>query len=270
MLVLVLMLIECAPSTSAAGAAGVVTLGGIEHSSISITEGEDPFAYTISLSTRPTKTVWVATKVSASSGEDSAHLRTKLMIEPSVLIFEPEEWVSGTGPTKSLNLIAPDDYIAEETQRFYVEHVVASAAPEYSTTLATFQPQDRVEVEVLDNDHAAVAMTQSSFKSVGGMVKGAYAVGLRSEPLSPVAVMITSGEAGVPITFDPATIYFTRDQWHKPVQVRFEAQNTTAAALLGATVVHSSESRDANYDHSHCKFLPSDSFTPFLPAKEVV
>jgi len=247
-----------------------VTLGGIEHSSISITEGEDPFTYTISLSAQPTATVWVATKVAATSGESSAHLRTKLMIEPSVLIFEPEEWASGTGPTKQLKLIAPDDYIAEATQRFYVEHVVASAAPEYSTAVATFSPQNRVEVEVLDNDHAAVAMTVSSFKSVGGMVKGAYAVGLRSEPLSPVAVMISSGDAGIPITFDPSIIYFTRDQWHKPVQVHFEAQNTTSVALKGATVQHSSESRDANYDHSHCKFLPSDTFTPFQPEREVV
>merc|ERR1712070_302302 len=119
--------------------------------------------------------------VTSTTGEDNAHLRTKLLVEPSVLIFEPEEWTGDSGPTKTLKLIAPEDYIAEETQRFYVEHVVASAAEAYSMKNVVFEPQDRIEVEVKDNDHAAVAMTSSSFRSVGAMVKGSYAVGLRSE-----------------------------------------------------------------------------------------
>ena len=132
-----------------------------------------------------------------------------------------------------------------------------------------FEPSNRIEVEVKDNDHAAIAMTLSSFRSVGSMVKGSYAVGLRSEPLSPVAVMISS-LGGVDITFDPSTIYFSKDQWHKPVQVRFEAQNHSKASLLATKVVHSSESLDHNYDDSHCNFLPSNTFVPFEEKREVV
>lgn len=113
------------------------------------------------------------------------------------------------------------------------------------------------------------AMTVSNFKSMGTMVNGAYAIGLRSEPTSPVAVMLSSsGE--IHLRFEPSTIYFTRDQWHKPVQVHFEAQNTSAAALLATSVVHSSESQDKNYDHSHANFIPSKSFEPFAALREVI
>lgn len=269
-LVLILMIVEYAPRTYAADSTGVVTLS-VSGSSVAITEGDEPFEYSISLGSKPSASVWVATKVTMSSGKnpDTAHLRTKLLVEPSVITFEPDEWIGNTSPTKTLKLIAPEDYVAEETQRFYVEHVVASTASEYSMQNVKFLPQDKIEVEVKDNDQAAVAMTVSSFKSVGGMVKGAYAVGLRSEPLSPVAVMISS-DGPVPITFDPSTIYFTRDQWHKPVQVRFEALNASKTELLSANVIHSSESLDTNYDHTHCKFLPADRFAPFEAQREVV
>jgi hypothetical protein len=172
------------------------------------------------------------------------------------------------GPTKTIKLIAPDDYVAEDTQRFFIEHMVASPAAAYSMQNVVFQPQSRIEVEVADNDHAAVAMTSSSFRSVGTVVQGSYAVGLRSEPLSPVAVMMSSS-GDVDIVFDPSTIYFTREQWHKPVQVHFEAQNNSKVGLLATHVVHTSESLDVNYDHSHCTFLPSCSFVPFEDKREL-
>lgn len=53
-------------------------------------------------------------------------------------------------------LIAPEGYVAEQTQRFYVEHAIASAAPEYGTDVVEVRPQSTVHVNVLDNDQAAV------------------------------------------------------------------------------------------------------------------
>jgi len=269
LLTLTAVLLEQAPGTLAAASGGIVKMMGVGEGRVSIAEGDAPFEYSVTLGSKPESSVWVATKVTSSTGKSTAHLRTKLIVEPSVLIFEPEDWSGDKVPQQKFKLIAPEDYIAEETQLFFVEHVVASTSEKFSMQTVAFEPGNRIEVEVEDNDQAAVAMTSSSFRSVGPMVHGSYAVGLRSEPTSPVAVMISS-TGGVDISFQPSTIYFTREQWHKPVQVRFEAQNTSKLSLLAASVVHSSESLDHHYDQSQCHFLPSARFAPFETKREVL
>ena len=74
---------------------GIVQLIGVD-SSVVITEGNEPFEYSITLgASKPAASVWIATKVASATGDDTAHLRSKLLVEPSVLIFEPEEWTGG-------------------------------------------------------------------------------------------------------------------------------------------------------------------------------
>ena len=106
--------------------AGVVTLEGISEG-VSITEG-GAFSYNVSLSIRPSSVVWVAPRVFIKEGKYSTRVWEKLRVEPSVLTFKPEDWIGNVPPSKTFQLIAPEDYVAEQTQRFYVEHAIASAA----------------------------------------------------------------------------------------------------------------------------------------------
>ena len=83
---------------------GVVTLGGVDGL-ISIVEGSGDFEYTVSLQSKPSATVWVATQVTPTSEESTAP--SKLHVDPSIVVFEPQEWNSSqvVGPTNAHALV---------------------------------------------------------------------------------------------------------------------------------------------------------------------
>ena len=100
-----------------------------------------------------------------------------------------------------------------------------------------------VVVTVVDDEGAGVSVSPETLRGTGkGSIRN-YTITLDSEPADDVLIGVASSDDGT-ASVHPVLLRFTSGNWHSPqsVAVRFQAERGSA------TITHTAESEDPNYD----------------------
>ena len=138
--------------------------------------------------------------------------------------------LAGTSTTATLQVI--DDRIDEGAETVEIQ----AGADGYG-------PSDAVAVPIGDDDTAGVTVTPTDLSLMEGG-SGQYEVRLDSQPLHPVTISIASSNPDVEA---PATLTFTADDWNRFQAVTVTVAHDDDATDESATVTHTAESGDLNY-----------------------
>ena len=137
---------------------------------------------------------------------------------------------AGTSTTATLQVI--DDRIDEGTETVEVQ----ASADGYG-------PSDAVAVPIGDDDTAGLTVTPADLSLTEGG-SGQYEVRLDSQPLHPVTITIASSNPDVEA---PTPLSFTADNWNQFQAVTVTVAHDDDATDESATVTHTAESGDLNY-----------------------
>ena len=137
---------------------------------------------------------------------------------------------AGTSTTATLQVI--DDRIDEGTETVEVQ----ASADGYG-------PSDAVAVPIGDDDSAGLTVTPADLSLTEGG-SGQYEVRLDSQPLHPVTITIASSNPDVEA---PTPLSFTADNWNQFQAVTVTVAHDDDATDESATVTHTAESGDLNY-----------------------
>ena len=137
---------------------------------------------------------------------------------------------AGTSATATLQVI--DDRIDEGTETVEVQ----ASADGYG-------PSDAVAVPIGDDDSAGLTVTPTDLSLTEGG-SGQYEVRLDSQPLHPVTITMASSNPDVEA---PTPLSFTADNWNQLQAVTVTVAYDDDATDESATVTHTAESGDLNY-----------------------
>ena len=137
---------------------------------------------------------------------------------------------AGTSTTATLQVI--DDRIDEGAETVEVQ----AGADGYG-------PSDAVAVPIGDDDSAGLTVTPADLSLTEGG-SGQYEVRLDSQPLHPVTITIASSNPDVEA---PTPLSFTADNWNQLQAVTVTVAHDDDATDESATVTHTAESGDLNY-----------------------
>ena len=137
---------------------------------------------------------------------------------------------AGTSTTATLQVV--DDRIDEGTETVEIR----ASADGYG-------PSDAVTVPIGDDDSAGLTVTPADLSLTEGG-SGQYEVRLDSQPLHPVTITIASSNPDVEA---PAPLSFTADNWNQFQAVTVTVAHDDDATDESATVTHTAESGDLNY-----------------------
>ena len=137
---------------------------------------------------------------------------------------------AGTSTTATLQVI--DDRIDEGAETVEVQ----AGADGYG-------PSDAVAVPIGDDDTAGLTVTPADLSLTEGG-SGQYEVRLDSQPLHPVTITIASSNPDVEA---PTPLSFTADNWNQFQAVTVTVAHDDDATDESATVTHTAESGDLNY-----------------------
>ena len=137
---------------------------------------------------------------------------------------------AGTSTTATLQVV--DDRIDEGTETAEIR----AGADGYG-------PSDAVTVPIGDDDSAGLTVTPADLSLTEGG-SGQYEVRLDSQPLHPVTITIASSNPDVEA---PAPLSFTADNWNQFQAVTVTVAHDDDATDESATVTHTAESGDLNY-----------------------
>ncbi len=181
----------------------------INPTSLEVTEGSSE-SYTVVLTSQPSGIVRVA--VSGASGDVRVNGSTTRTLSFSTSTWDREQ-------TVTVSLAEDDDAVQDPA--VMLTHT-ASGAEEYEDA-ANPVAISSVSVTFKENDKRGVTVSSTSLTVAAGS-SGTYRVGLTSEPLDAVTVMVNSPSDGVTAT-GPSTgssLVFTRDNWDSDQTVTVE------------------------------------------------
>ncbi len=181
----------------------------VNPTSLEVTEGSSE-PYTVVLTSQPTATVRVA--VSGATGDVRVNGNTT-----RTLSFSTNNWDREQTVTVSLR----EDDDAVQDPAVTLTHT-ASGAEEYENADAPVTISS-VTVTFKENDKRGVTASPTSLTVAAGS-RGTYRVGLASEPLDAVTVVVNSPSDGVTAS-GPSTgssLVFTRDNWDRDQTVTVE------------------------------------------------
>ena len=137
---------------------------------------------------------------------------------------------AGTSTTATLQVV--DDRIDEGTE-----------TAEIRASADGYGPSDAVTVPIGDDDSAGLTVTPADLSLTEGG-SGQYEVRLDSQPLHPVTITIASSNPDVEA---PTPLSFTADNWNQFQAVTVTVAHDDDATDESATVTHTAESGDLNY-----------------------
>ena len=181
----------------------------INPTSLEVTEGSSE-SYTVVLTSEPTATVRVA--VSGATGDVRVNGSTTRTLSFSTSNWDREQ-------TVTVSLAEDDDAVQDPAVT--LTHT-ASGAEEYENAENPVTISS-VTVTFKENDKRGVTVSPTSLTVAAGS-SGTYRVGLTSEPLDAVTVMVNSPSDGVTAT-GPSTgssLVFTPDNWNTDQTVTVE------------------------------------------------
>ncbi len=208
--------------------AGITILpsGGSTH----VTEGDTTSdTYTVVLNSEPLDDVTVQI-------DDG----TQLLADQISLTFTPENW----NVVQTISVLAVDDDVAEGTQSVSITNTVTSSDPLYDGIGA-----DSIDVDITDNDTAAVSVTETagSTQVTEGGSADSYSFVLTSAPTAAVNIDLTTDAQ---LSLDITTLTFDSTNWNVPQTVTVSAVDDDVAegndiSSIGVTV----SGADSVYDN---------------------
>ena len=138
-----------------------------------------------------------------------------------------------------------DDTLAETVTLQVIDDRIdeGTETVEVQASADGYGPSDAVAVPIGDDDSAGLTVTPADLNLTEGG-SGQYEVRLDSQPLHPVTITIASSNPDVEA---PAPLGFTADNWNQFQAVTVTVAHDDDATDESATVTHTAESGDLNY-----------------------
>ena len=195
-----------------------------------LTTGEDGSKanFAVVLNTKPTANVTI--------GLNSSNV-AEGTVSTNSLTFTPANWDA----PQPVTVTGVDDSIADgDIEYKVVTAATVSTDPNYSN-----KDVSDVGVSNKDNDTASISITPTETTATEGGANGTYSVVLKSQPIAPVTLTLTTGNQIEPI----APITFTPNNWNvsQPVTVKAVDDAIVEGAHSG-TIAHNVTSSDAKYN----------------------
>ena len=195
-----------------------------------LTTGEDgsKVSFAVILNTQPTAIVTI--------GLNSSNV-AEGTVSTNSLTFTPANW----NAPQSVIVTGVDDSIVDGD----IDYKVITAAT--VSTDPNYSNKDVADVSLTnkDNDTAGVSITPTETTATEGGANGTYSAVLKSQPIAPVTLTLTTGNQIEPI----APITFTPNNWNvsQPVTVKAVDDAIVEGAHSG-NITHSVTSSDAKYN----------------------
>ncbi|MEG3997409.1 MULTISPECIES: FG-GAP-like repeat-containing protein [unclassified Microcoleus] len=194
-----------------------------------LTTGEDGTKanFTVVLNTKPTANVTI--------GLNSSNVAEGTVSTPS-LTFTPANWDT----PQPVTVTGVNDSIVDGNIDYkIVTGLAVSDDPDYKLDAAD------VSLSNQDNDTAGISITPTETTATEGGANGTYSAVLKSQPIAPVTLTLTTGEQIEAI----APITFTADNWQTAQTVTVKAvDDTVVEGTHSGNITHSVSSSDAKYN----------------------
>jgi hypothetical protein len=184
--------------------------------------------FAVVLNTQPTANVTI--------GLNSSNV-AEGTVSTNSLTFSPANW----NTPQPVTVTGVDDSIVDGDVDYKVVTAAAvSTDPNYNNRKGS-----EVSITNKDNDTAGVSISVTETKATEGGANGSYSAVLKSQPIAPVTLTLTTGSQIEPI----APITFTPNNWNvsQPVTVKAVDDAIVEGAHSG-NITHSVTSTDAKYN----------------------
>lgn len=205
---------------------------GVILSTATLTTTEDAdtasnSAYTIVLNSEPTAPVSITLQA-----------EEQLQLSTNNITFTPATWET----PQTITVAATDDDVAEGVHSSTIDHTIESSDANYAALAV-----DSVDIAIADNDESGIRISTNLLTVTEASAAGTYTIALKSQPPSPVDIMLSSSNASIEIL--PHIVQFTPKNWQIPQIISVSARSNNEVTNSQMVPIDlNSQSDDTNYN----------------------